>query len=122
MLGLFILYPVCPCITDLSLHGKPLQDFVFWCHLGVVLSKTSVNEFAGLALLFVFLQEGFFSLQIKKQELHMISVQSFSGKHTHKAMTTYKSYTFVLLECNKLINQSDLMQQKHHKSKIRSNI
>ena len=29
-------------ITDLSLHRIPLQDFVFWCHLGVILANTPV--------------------------------------------------------------------------------
>lgn len=43
-------------ITDLSLHREPLEDFVLWGHLGVILSKTSVNKFAGFVLLFVFLQ------------------------------------------------------------------
>lgn len=54
----------CWCyVTNLSLHSKPLQDFVFWCHFRVILSKTPVDQFVGFVLMLVFLQEGFLSLK-----------------------------------------------------------
>lgn len=56
-------------ITDLSLHRKPLQDFVFWCHLGVILSETSVDQFVGFVLVLVFPQQGFFSLKINNKNV-----------------------------------------------------
>lgn len=64
-------------ITDLSLHREPLQDFILWCHLGVILSKTSVNQFVGLVLHFVFLEEGFFSLHTHTITTHLRIVLIF---------------------------------------------
>lgn len=50
-------------VTHLSLHGEPLQDFLFWCHFGVILSETPVNQFVGFVLMLVFPQKRFLSLQ-----------------------------------------------------------
>lgn len=55
-------------VIHLSLHGEPLQDFIFWVHLGVILSKTPVNQFVGFVLMLVFLQEGFLSLKTNNKK------------------------------------------------------
>lgn len=54
--------------TNLSLHGKPLQDFVFGCHLGVILSEPPVNELAGFVPEFILLEKGFLSLRKKREQ------------------------------------------------------
>lgn len=73
-------------ITNLSLHRKPLQDFVFWRHLGVIFSKTPVNKFAGLVLQFVFLKKGFLSLE-KNERKMSLPIPTNSSTHTQSSNT-----------------------------------
>lgn len=76
-------------ITNLSLHRKPLQDFVFWRHLGVIFSKTPVNKFAGLVLQFVFFKKGFLSLEKMREKL--VYLYPLTPTHIPKVPTRWKT-------------------------------